>query len=150
VKEIASDQTKHLLLLTATPHSGVEASFQSLLGLLRPDFLGFDLQEPTEAQRKELAKHIVQRRRGDIDERWLGGDGQNRPFPTRVPPFEDTYRLSQEYGSLFNDVLAFTRQTVQDEQPHILLRPITPPIETDTDAATVTFSPKTVDRCPSI
>jgi SNF2 family DNA or RNA helicase len=112
IKEIASDQSKHLLLLTATPHSGVEASFQSLLGLLREDFLDFDLQEPTESQRKELAKHIVQRRRGDIDERWLGGDGQNRPFPTRVPPFEDTYRLTQEYGALFNDVLAFTRQTV--------------------------------------
>ena len=112
VKEIASDQSKHLLLLTATPHSGVEASFQSLLGLVREDFLGFDLQEPSEAQRKELAKHIVQRRRGDIDERWLGGDGQNRPFPTRVPPFEDTYRLTQEYGALFQDVLTFTRQTV--------------------------------------
>jgi superfamily II DNA or RNA helicase len=113
LREIAKDQSKHLLLLTATPHSGVEASFQSLLGLLDPKFLTINLQEPSEAQRRDLAKHIVQRRRGDIDEKWLGSSDQERPFPKRVPPFEDTYRLSAEYGALFNDVLAFTRQTVK-------------------------------------
>lgn len=112
LKEVAADPARHLLLLTATPHSGMETSFQSLLGLLRPDFLSFDLHNPSEAQRRELAKHIVQRRRGDIDEKWLGGDGESRPFPKRIPPFEETYRLSVEYGGLFNDVLAFTRQTV--------------------------------------
>jgi superfamily II DNA or RNA helicase len=113
LKEVAKDESRHLLLLTATPHSGVEASFQSLLGLLDPKFLGFSLQEPSEAQRRELAKHIVQRRRGDIDEKWLGTSDQERPFPKRVPPFEDTYRLSAEYGALFNDVLEFTKQTVK-------------------------------------
>ena len=112
LREVAKDQTKHLLLLTATPHSGVEASFQSLLGLLDPDFLRFNLQEPSEAQRRQLARHIVQRRRGDIDEKWLGASDDSRPFPKRVPPFESTYRLSSEYGTLFNDVLAFTKQTV--------------------------------------
>jgi len=81
LKEVAADPARHLLLLTATPHSGMEASFQSLLGLLRPDFLSFDLHNPSEAQRRELAKHIVQRRRGDIDEKWLGGDGENRWIP---------------------------------------------------------------------
>jgi superfamily II DNA or RNA helicase len=112
IKEIAKDSSRHFLLLTATPHSGIEASFQSLLGLLDPKFLSFNLQEPTEGQRRELARQVVQRRRGDIDEKWLGGDGSSRPFPNRVPPFEDTYRLSAEYGALFNDVLVFTRQTV--------------------------------------
>jgi SNF2 family DNA or RNA helicase len=88
LKEIAKDESKHLLLLTATPHSGVETSFQSLLGLLDPKFLGFSLQEPSEAQRRELARHIVQRRRGDIDEKWLGTSDQERPFPNACLPLK--------------------------------------------------------------
>jgi superfamily II DNA or RNA helicase len=112
VKQIASDPTRHLLLLSATPHSGVEDSFRSLLGLIRPDFGQIDLDNLSDGERKDLARQIVQRRRGDISEKWLGGSGESRPFPVRVPPFEITYRMSAEYGALFNDVLAFTRRTV--------------------------------------
>jgi len=112
VKQIAVDPNRHLLLLSATPHSGVEDSFRSILSLLNPDFGGVDLDNLSDRQRRDLAHHIVQRRRGDISEKWMGGAGEGRPFPVRVPPFEETYRMSQEYGALFNDVLAFTRQTV--------------------------------------
>ena len=36
---LAADAERHMLFLTATPHSGDEASFNNLLGLLHPDFL---------------------------------------------------------------------------------------------------------------
>jgi superfamily II DNA or RNA helicase len=107
--EIAGKPDRHLLLLTATPHSGVEDSFRSLLALLRPQFDHFDLQNMTEAHRKSLALHLVQRRRADVA-KWLGAD---TPFPERVPPFEETYSLTDEYKKLFEDVLEFTRRTVQ-------------------------------------
>jgi len=112
VRALAADPTRHLLLLSATPHSGVEDAFRSILGLIRPEFRQFDLDNPTEKERRDLARHIVQRRRGDINEAWLGAAGESRPFPVRVPPFEATYRMSKQYGALFNDVLDFTRQTV--------------------------------------
>ena len=34
VQQIAAKSDRHLVLLTATPHSGIEASFLSILGLL--------------------------------------------------------------------------------------------------------------------
>ncbi|MCI0724151.1 MAG: helicase, partial [Acidobacteria bacterium] len=107
--ELAKKDDRHLLLLTATPHSGVEESFRSLLGLLRNDFLRLDLKTLGEQQRRSLARHLVQRRRGDVS-KWLG---EETPFPKRVPPFEETYKLTPEYGALFREVLEFTRETVQ-------------------------------------
>jgi hypothetical protein len=112
LKQIAEDGARQLIMLSARPHSGIEDSFRSLLSLVHPEFGTFDLHALSESQRKDLARHIVQRRRGDIDEKWLGTPGERRPFPKRVPPFEANYRMSKQYGSLFNDVLAFTRQTV--------------------------------------
>lgn len=109
LRELAKSDQRHLLLLTATPHSGVEESFRSLLGLLRHDFLRFDLRTLGEQQRRSLARHLVQRRRGDVA-KWLG---EETPFPRRVPPFEETYKLTAEYSVLFRDVLEFTRETVQ-------------------------------------
>jgi superfamily II DNA or RNA helicase len=109
LRELAKNDQRHLLLLTATPHSGVEESFRSLLGLLRHDFLRLDLKTLGEQQRRGLARHLVQRRRGDVS-KWLG---EETPFPKRVPPFEETYKLTAEYDSLFREVLEFTRETVQ-------------------------------------
>src|SRR5262249_49537314 len=37
VREIAA-KNRHLILLTATPHSGIETSFRSLLSLVQPEF----------------------------------------------------------------------------------------------------------------
>jgi superfamily II DNA or RNA helicase len=107
LKTIAEDSTRHLLLLTATPHSGIQESFQSLLGLLKPDFETFDFERLVENQRARLARHFVQRLRGDIL-RWADEDTH---LPTR-DPHEDDYALSPPYATLFQDVLAFTRETV--------------------------------------
>lgn len=107
VDALAADSTRHLVLLTATPHSGVQESFQSLLSLVHPDFEGYDVGRLADRQRARLARHYVQRLRGDIL-RWA--DEETR-LPKRDPKEED-YPLSQAYTDLFDHVLAFTRETV--------------------------------------
>ena len=38
LKGLAEDVSRHMVLLTATPHSGDEEAFYNLLGLLHPEF----------------------------------------------------------------------------------------------------------------
>ncbi|OAN45151.1 ATP-dependent helicase [Chloroflexus islandicus] len=112
VKALAADRQRHLILVTATPHSGDEAAFRSLLALLDPAFadLPDDLSGPQhEAHRRRLAAHFVQRRRGDI-RHYLHAD---TPFPQRDDR-EETYRLSEGYRRLFDRVLRYARETVTD------------------------------------
>src|SRR5215211_5328303 len=42
LRDLAADPNRHVVLVTATPHSGIEESFRSLLGLLDPRFDGGD------------------------------------------------------------------------------------------------------------
>lgn len=112
VKALAADRQRHLILVTATPHSGDEAAFRSLLELLDPTFANLpdDLSGPQhEAHRRRLAAHFVQRRRGDI-RHYLQAD---TPFPQRDDR-EATYRLSDGYRRLFERVLRYARETVAD------------------------------------
>jgi superfamily II DNA or RNA helicase len=112
VRDLALDAERHLILVTATPHSGKEDVFRSLLGLLDPAFddLPDDLSGPrNEAQRRKLAQHFVQRKRGDMV-RYLGADTS---FPERHEA-EQEYRLSSEYRKLFDRVLAYARESVQE------------------------------------
>jgi len=92
----------NLILVTATPHAGVEESFRSLLGLLRPEFDG-----EGRLDRRRLLPYLVQRRRRDVA-RWLGTE---TPFPEREAR-ELTYRLDREAAALFEKVLAFCRERV--------------------------------------
>ena len=108
VQKIAAKSHQHLILLTATPHSGIEASFLSLLGLLNPEFKQFSLDQLNEKQRIELARHFVQRRRIDI-QHWLGNE---TPFPERVSQ-EKPYSLSKEYRQLFEAVYDFAWRLVK-------------------------------------
>ena len=108
------------MLLTATPHSGKPEEFQSLLGLLRADFETLDLPASTQAQRRELARYFVQRKRADV-EKWMGED---TPFPEREA-FEWPYDLSPRYLAFFNEILTFARRLVvpgQDSQPRQRVR----------------------------
>jgi superfamily II DNA or RNA helicase len=112
VAGLAADAKRHLILVTATPHSGNENAFRSLLKLLKPEFgaLPEDLTGPqNEAQRRQLAAHFVQRRRADI-RRYLDAE---TPFPEREEA-EDTYKLSEPYRKLFEKVLRYARETVSD------------------------------------
>lgn len=107
VSRIAAKPDQHLILLTATPHSGKPEEFQSLLGLLRPDFERLDLPNSQQQERRDLARHFVQRKRGDV-EKWLGED---TPFPTR-DAFEWAYDLSLGYSGFFEQILDFARKLI--------------------------------------
>lgn len=111
VREIAAREDRHVILLTATPHSGVESAFQSLLGLLRPEFGSWPPAALKEPQRIELARHFVQRTRRDIEQDWEGA----HCFPRREPS-DETYLLSGAYKDLFNSTYEFCSEIVQSGQ----------------------------------
>lgn len=105
-----SKPLRNMVLLTATPHSGDDAAFHNLLGLLRPEFAQLaSLVEGKyrRALRGELAGHFVQRRRSDIIE-W----GAKTSFPVRENR-ESTYTLTGQWGELFEDVLNYARTMVK-------------------------------------
>lgn len=112
VRELADQKNeRHMLFLTATPHSGDDVAFNNLLGLLDRRFTAFqDLPEGPQRQalRDDLANYFVQRRRGDIAE-WKDSIG----FPQRESK-EITYRLTGAWGELFDEVLAYARALVQN------------------------------------
>ncbi|HLH71038.1 MAG TPA: helicase-related protein [Candidatus Dormibacteraeota bacterium] len=112
VRDLARDRRRHLLLVTATPHSGQEDAFRSLLALLDPNLaeLPDDLSGPERAaDRRRVAQHFVQRRRADI-RHFLD---QTTMFPQREEA-EETYRLTPAYRRLFERVLAYAREQVAD------------------------------------
>ena len=112
ISSLAADANRHLVLVTATPHSGNEAAFRSLLKLLNKEFahLPEDLTGAHhERERRKLAAHFVQRRRGDI-QAYLRA---NTPFPDRKES-EKSYALSPEYRQLFERVLNYARETISD------------------------------------
>lgn len=107
VSRLAKKPGQQLILLTATPHSGKPEEFHSLLGLLQPDFETIDLPNSSQAQRRELARYFVQRKRADV-EKWMGED---TPFPRREA-FEWPYDLSAGYGQFFEQILEFSRKLI--------------------------------------
>jgi superfamily II DNA or RNA helicase len=108
VKGLARDIGRHLVLVTATPHSGKEEGFRNLLALLEPNLEHVDLESPQ--GRERLARYFVQRRRADIRS-YLD---QSTPFPEDRLTRERSYTLSREYKELFEDVLRYARETVRD------------------------------------
>ena len=111
VSDLAQDPDRHMILVTATPHSGKDESFRSLLGLLDDDFKYLPENLAGEANRHHrthLARHLVQRRRSDIAH-YLQADTS---FPLRADT-EVTYTLSVDYSRLFEDVLAYARRAVR-------------------------------------
>ena len=77
---LAAKADRHLIMVTATPHSGNEAAFRSPAEVPAPEFsdLPEDLSgRDNEQHRRRLAQYFVQRRRGDI-RHYLQAD---TPFP---------------------------------------------------------------------
>ncbi|WP_418345536.1 helicase-related protein [Rhodococcus pyridinivorans] len=107
IRNLAQDLKRHMIFVSATPHSGKEEAFRNLLGLLDPALETVDLE--TRKGRETLARHFVQRRRGDI-RRYLDED---TPFPKDRLAKELSYALSPEYRELFDKVLEYARETVR-------------------------------------
>ena len=103
LRDLASKADRHMVLLTATPHSGDEAAFFRLLGLLDVDFE--KLEDATGAERTQLrerlVRNFVQRRRPDIAE-WKEGN----LFPRRETT-ELTYTLTGAWNRFFEAVLDY-------------------------------------------
>src|SRR5690606_18848186 len=113
LRRVTENPARHLVLVTATPHSGNEEAFRSLLSLLDSDFANLpnDLdRSEREGVRRRLARHLVQRRRADI-RHYLETD---TAFPERKDK-EATYSFSKPYRALFDDILSFARDYVTEE-----------------------------------
>lgn len=109
LRDISDKTGQHLLLLTATPHSGKPEEFQSLLGLLQRDFEKINIVNASEQEKKIIAKHFIQRRRADII-KWLD---EETIFPERIS-VDVGYKVSSTYSDLFNDILAYARESIVD------------------------------------
>jgi len=109
LKALATDNLRHIVLLTATPHSGDEQSFHNLLGLLDPEFeqLATASGSARERLRERLARHFVQRRRPDIDE-WK----DSSVFPARETG-DLPYALTGRWERFFESVLDYCSAVVE-------------------------------------
>lgn len=114
IRALAEDpRRRHIILVTATPHSGKPEAFRSLCALLDPAFaeLPDELTGPdNETHRRRLARHLVQRKRGDIAH-YL----DETLFPLREEK-EEAYTLSADYRRFFERVIDYARETVLDEK----------------------------------
>ena len=108
LKGLVSEKARHLVMLTATPHSGDEEAYYRLLGLLHPDFAALcNLTGDSHKKlRERLSDHFVQRRRPDIAE-WKEGN----LFPRRETT-ELTYKLTGTWEKFFDAVLDYCASVV--------------------------------------
>ena len=102
VKALSEDTNRHMVLATATPHSGNQLGFANLLSLLKPEFAAFAEGQHPEL-RAELVNFFVQRRRADLAE-WRA----DRNFPSRKVS-EVTYKLNGPWKQFFDHVLDYCR-----------------------------------------
>jgi superfamily II DNA or RNA helicase len=111
--ENLDNRNRHLIMLTATPHSGDDNAFSNLLSLLDPKFALLSSDTQNSGLREELAQYFVQRRRKDIEE-WQDAS----VFPQRMTN-EITYKLSGKWGDFFDTVRAYCRDmALQAEKEH--------------------------------
>jgi superfamily II DNA or RNA helicase len=105
LKGLAEKSAQHLILTTATPHSGNADAYESLLGLLDKRFLpNGELARgmgDEKSRDRELARRFIQRRRPDIVH-YLG----DTKFPERFETTEK-YELSPAMQALVEDVASF-------------------------------------------
>lgn len=107
LRALADNPQRHLLLLTATPHSGIKTGFYRLLGLLDRQFE--ELADATQRQRAslrdKLSRHLVQRRRNDIQKLW----NESGVLPKRVAT-DALYSLSGPVLDFFEEVRRYCAQ----------------------------------------
>ncbi|MGW0885913.1 helicase-related protein [Streptomyces sp. NPDC002671] len=118
LRRVSADADRHLLLLTATPHSGKESAFRNLLGLVRPELAHLDLESA--AGRARLAEHFVARKRADVRDYLTKEDGladdslaERTAFPSDRWTKDEKYRLTPAYRALLDDAIAYARDRVR-------------------------------------
>lgn len=105
---------RHLLLVTATPHSGKDGAFRSLLTVLNPTLerLADSDEQLTQTDRDVIAQHFVQRKRADI-RRYLGVDTK-LPIREALPGDAGGYRLTTAYRTLVDEVQRWARTALSE------------------------------------
>ncbi|MFJ3221478.1 DEAD/DEAH box helicase [Kitasatospora sp. NPDC086801] len=118
LRRVAEKADTHLLLVTATPHSGKESAFRNLLGLVKPELATVDLD--SKRGRELLARHFVQRKRADIRQYLTKEDGlsddslaEKTAFPADRYFKDETYKLSPSYRALLDDAIAYAGDRVE-------------------------------------
>ncbi|WP_030674139.1 DEAD/DEAH box helicase [Streptomyces cellulosae] len=118
LRKVSADADRHLLLLTATPHSGKESAFRNLLGLVRPELAHLDLESA--AGRARLAEHFVARKRADVRTYLTKEDGladdslaERTAFPSDRWTKDEPYKLTPAYRALLDDAIAYARDRVE-------------------------------------
>ncbi|MFJ9897347.1 DEAD/DEAH box helicase [Streptomyces sp. NPDC091280] len=119
LRRVAEDATRHLVLVTATPHSGKESAFRNLLGLVKPELASVSLE--SESGRRQLAQHFVARKRADVRQYLTKEDGlsddslaERTAFPSDRYFKDETYKLSPEYRALLDDAIAYASERVEE------------------------------------
>src|SRR5699024_4801484 len=119
LQKVASDAQRHLLLVTATPHSGKESAFRNLLGLVNPELATADFD--TKTGRELLARHFVQRKRADVRQYLTReGDGladdslaEETAFPSDRHFKDEKYKLTSGYRALLDEAIAYAGERVE-------------------------------------
>jgi hypothetical protein len=114
LRRLAADPDRHIVLVSAIPHSGKEGAFRSLIGLLHPRLDGLTSDTDLTAEdRERLARHFVARRRVDV----LAYGGQEA-FPTREthPGTDGRWRPSDELRAVITEVMAWARPRLEQAQ----------------------------------
>lgn len=100
--ELLSHKTRHLLMLTATPHNGKEEDFQLFMALIDPDRFEGKYREGThETDASDLMRRLVK-------EKLLKFDGTPL-FPERRA-YTVTYELSDLEATLYEQVTSYVRE----------------------------------------
>lgn len=100
--ELLSQKTRHLLMLTATPHNGKEEDFQLFMALIDPDRFEGKYREGThESDVSDLMRRLVK-------EKLLKFDGTPL-FPERRA-YTVTYELSDLEAELYERVTSYVRE----------------------------------------
>ncbi len=113
LQRLSADTRRGLILVTATPHSGNDQSFKSMLSLLLPEFADLPdnlAGEQNRASREKLAMHFVQRRRQDISTHFV----EDTPFPEREES-DAPYRLHPQYMDLLSKALSYAREVISND-----------------------------------
>lgn len=105
LESLAKKNERHLILLTATPHSGNQDAYGRLLGLLDEELAGGPPEGDSlalERYRRRLAQQFVQRRRPDIQEQWGASRAFAKSYSKDVP-----YTLAGDFLTFQEDVLDY-------------------------------------------
>ena len=100
VGRLAGGMTRHLLLMTATPHNGKEDEFELFMALLDPDRFAGRARAQRPANTRDLMRRLVK-------ENLLRFDGR-RLFPERRA-LSPTYPLSDPEDHLYQRVSSYVR-----------------------------------------